>query len=82
MNLKLIAEKISSNRAHWFRGFFIGFLISVVVSVLAYLGHFRAYENPVTSVLQKIESKKSNDIVLIFITEDEYKNGFNSTSPL
>ncbi len=50
--------------------------------VSRFLGHFRPYENPVTDVFQQLLSKKPTDIVLLFITEKEYQNGFNSISPL
>jgi len=72
----------SSRIRHWIRGFSIGFIISVVVSVLALLGHFRPYENPFTAVLQQVLGKKSQDLALVFITQDEYENGFKATSPL
>lgn len=67
---------------HWFRGFSIGFVISIIVTLSAFLGHFRIFETPFTSALQKINDKKSNDIVLVFITENEYKSGFHGISPL
>lgn len=73
-------QSLKKNR--WFKGFSIGFIISIIVSVLALFGHFRIFENPITSALQKIHDKKSEDIVLLFITENEYKRGFKGISPL
>jgi CHASE2 domain-containing sensor protein len=49
---------------------------------MAWLGHFKQYENLLTDFLQSITYKKAKDVTLLFITEDEYKRGFNSISPL
>jgi len=82
MNFKTIRHKISSQKSHWLRGFLIGLGISILVSTMAILGHFRSYENPFTAVLQQVLGKKSDDIVLLFLTEKEYKTGFKARSPL
>ena len=82
MSPTAIFKKISSQKKRWIRGFLFGFAISVFISILALLGHFRPYEHPFTSVLQKTFTKNSSDIVLLFITEDEYKKGFGGYSPL
>jgi CHASE2 domain-containing sensor protein len=49
---------------------------------MAQLGHFRPWENQVTTFLQSITQKKGKDVVLLFITEKEYQGGFQSKSPL
>lgn len=82
MAVLLMLKKFDFNRRHLARGVFVGFLISIFISLLTVLGHFRPYENPFTAALQSIFTKKAEDIVLLFITEGEYKNGFNGISPL
>ncbi len=54
----------------------------MTVTIMACLGQFRPYENLLTDFLQTNISKKSKDVVLLFITNDEYKRGFHGISPL
>lgn len=77
-----VSKRIAPHKGHFLSGILIGFIISLVVTILAMLGHFKPYENPMTDLLQSITHKKAEDVVLLFITEEEYKNGFNSKSPL
>jgi len=79
---KFVLERISLYKRHFFRALLIGFAMSVVVTTLAWLGHFKPYENRLTDFLQSITRKKANDVVLLFITEKEYKQGFRGISPL
>ncbi len=76
------AHAIKAKKGQWFRGFLVGFIISVIVFVLTILGHFKAFENPVTAMIQQIRVRQSSDIALLFITQDEYQQGFNGISPL
>lgn len=80
--LKFVFERVSLYKRHFLRGILIGLIISVVVTTLAWLGHFKSYEKPLTDFLQYITQKKATDVVLLFITEKEYKQGFHSISPI
>ena len=80
--LEFVIERTTRRKGHFLRGILIGLSIGFIVTVLARLGHFKSYENPVTDFLQSITSKKAKDVALVFITEHEYKHGFNATSPL
>ncbi len=75
-------KKILTNKRHFTKGFLIGLVISVIVTVMAWLGHYRPYDNVLTDFLQSVTYKKAKDVTLLFITEDEYKRGFKSISPL
>lgn len=79
---RFVFERIALYRKHFLRALIIGFAISVVVTTLSWLGHFKPYENRLTDLLQSITNKKANDVVLLFITEKEYKQGFGGKSPL
>jgi hypothetical protein len=79
---RFVFSRISFHRRHLLRGILVGFVISVVVTILALLGHFRPYENALTDLLERIAHKKAKDVVLLFITGAEYKHGFHATSPL
>lgn len=79
---RFIFARVSFHRKHLFRGILVGFVISVVVTILALLGHFKPYENALTDLLERIAHKKAKDVVLLFITGAEYKQGFHATSPL
>ena len=78
----LALKKIRLYKTRLLRGCIIGFIISVVVTMLSLLGHFKPYENQLTDFLQTFTHKKVNDVVLLFITEKEYKEGFGGISPL
>lgn len=80
--LEFVIERTSRRKGHFLRGILTGLCIGFIVTVLARLGHFKSYENPVTDFLQSIVFKKAKDVSLVFITEHEYKHGFNATSPL
>ena len=54
----------------------------MIVTLLAWVGYFRPYQNPLTDLLHFITHKKANDVVLLFITEKEYQEGFHGISPL
>ncbi len=82
LSAKFVFEKVSRHKKHLLRGILIGLAISIVVTILAWLGHFKPYENPLTDILQLITHKKANDVALLFITEEEYKRGFKGISPL
>ena len=71
--LEFVFEKISLHKGHLLRGILIGFVISIVVTILALLGHLKPYENPLTDFLQVVTYKKAPDVALLFITEKEYK---------
>ena len=79
---EFVFERISQHKGHLLRGILIGFAISIVVTILAFLGHLKPYENPLTDFLQAITYKKAPDVALLFITKKEYKTGFQATSPL
>lgn len=78
----LLFEKFSAYRGQFFRAILIGLAISVIVTALAWVGYFKPYQNPLTSLLHFITQKKAHQVVLLFITEEEYKRGFHGTSPL
>ena len=79
---KFVFERVSLHKRHFIRGILIGFVISVTVTIMAWLGQFRPYENLLTDFLHTVTYKKAKDVVLLFITEDEYRQGFHNTSPL
>ncbi len=78
----VLFQKFSAYRGHFFRAILIGLAISVIVTALAWIGYFKPYQNPLTSLLHFITQKKAHQVVLLFITEEEYKRGFQGISPL
>jgi len=79
---KFIFERVSAYRGYFVRAVLIGLAISVTVTTLAWIGYFRPYQNPLTNLLHFIAQKKAHDVILLFITEEEYKQGFHGISPL
>ena len=79
---KLLFERVSTYKGYFLRAVLIGLAISVTVTTLAWTGYFRPYQNPLTNLLHFITPKKAHDVVLLFITEEEYKHGFSGISPL
>jgi CHASE2 domain-containing sensor protein len=79
---RLIVERFAINKRHFLRSILISLFVSIFVFIMAQLGHFRPWENQVTTFLQSITQKKAKDVVLLFITEKEYQRGFQSKSPL
>jgi CHASE2 domain-containing sensor protein len=79
---KLLFKKVSPYRGHFLRAALIGLVISVIVTALARIGYFRPYQNPLTNLLHFVTQKKAQQVVLLFITEEEYKQGFHGISPL
>jgi CHASE2 domain-containing sensor protein len=79
---KLLFERVSTYRGYFLRAILIGLAISVTVTALAWIGYFKPYQNPLTNFLHFITPKKAPDVVLLFITEEEYKHGFCGISPL
>ena len=80
--LKFILDKVSLYKGNFVKAILIGLIISLIVTVLARIGYFKLYQNPLTNLLHFITQKKANDVVLLFITEEEYKEGFHGISPL
>jgi CHASE2 domain-containing sensor protein len=80
--VKFIFHNISLYRGYLVRAILIGLVISVVVTILAWIGYFRPYQNPLTNLLHFVTQKKAPDVVLLFITEEEYQQGFHGISPL
>lgn len=80
--VKFIFNNVPLYRGYLIRAILIGLVISVVVTTLAWIGYFKSYQNPLTNLLHFITQKKANDVVLLFITEKEYKEGFQGLSPL
>jgi len=80
--VKFIFNNVSLYRGYLIRAILIGLVISVVVTTLAWIGYFKAYQNPLTNLLHFITQKKAPRVVLLFITEEEYKQGFHGISPL
>jgi len=80
--VKFIFNNVSLYRGYLIRAILIGLAISVVVTILAWIGYFKPYQNPLTNLLHFITQKKAPDIALLFITEEEYKKGFRGVSPL
>jgi CHASE2 domain-containing sensor protein len=77
-----LVERVFLYKKYFLSAILIGFTISIMVTVLAWLGHLRPYQNPLTNLLHLITHKKASDVVLLFITEEEYKQGFRGISPL
>jgi len=80
--VKFIFQRVSAYRGYFLRAVLIGLAISITVTTLAWIGYFKAYQNPLTNLLHFITQKKAPDVVLLFITEEEYKKGFHGVSPL
>jgi CHASE2 domain-containing sensor protein len=80
--LKFIFNKVSLYKGNFVKAILIGLIISLIVTVLARIGYFKLYQNPLTNLLHFITQKKANEVVLLFITEEEYKEGFHGISPL
>jgi CHASE2 domain-containing sensor protein len=79
---KFVFDKVSLYRGHLIRAILIGIAISVIATILAWIGYFRPYQYPLTNLLHLIIQNRANDVVLLFITEEEYKTGFHGISPL
>jgi CHASE2 domain-containing sensor protein len=79
---KFIFGRVSAYRGYFLRAILIGIAISVTATGLAWIGYFTPYQNPLTNLLHFIVQKKAHDVVLLFITEEEYKQGFHGISPL
>ena len=79
---KFIFKNVSLHRGYLVRAILIGLAISVAVTTLAWLGQFKPYQNPLTNLLHFMTQKKAHDVVLLFITQEEYKQGFHGISPL
>ncbi len=79
---KFIFNKFSLYRGYFVRAILVGLAISTTVTTLAWVGYFRPYQNPMTDLLHFITQNKANDVALLFITDEEYKEGFRGVSPL
>ncbi len=79
---KLLFEKVYAYRGYFLRAILVGLAISVTVTILARIGYFKPYQNPLTNLLHFITQKKAHQVALLFITEEEYKQGFHGISPL
>jgi CHASE2 domain-containing sensor protein len=79
---KFIFERVSAYRGYFLRAILVGLAISITVTALTWIGYFRPYQNPLTNLLHFIVQKRAADVVLLFITEKEYKQGFQGVSPL
>jgi CHASE2 domain-containing sensor protein len=79
---KFVFVRLSAYRRYFLRAILIGLVISTTVTTLAWIGYFRPYQNPLTNLLHFVVQKKAPDVVLLFITEEEYKQGFHGISPL
>jgi CHASE2 domain-containing sensor protein len=79
---KFIFEKMSLYKGYFLKATLLGLAISMTVTLLAWIGYFKPYQNPLTDLLHSITHRKANDVVLLFITEKEYKEGFHGISPL
>jgi CHASE2 domain-containing sensor protein len=75
-------QKVSAYKGYFLRAILVGLAISVTVTILAWVGYFKPYQNPVTNLLHFFTQKKAGDVALLFITEEEYKEGFHGISPL
>ena len=79
---KLLYERVFAYRGYFVRAILIGLAISVTATTLAWLGYLKPYQNPLSDLLHFVTQKKAHDVVLLFITEEEYKQGFRGISPL
>jgi CHASE2 domain-containing sensor protein len=79
---KFVLGKVSLYRGHFIRAILIGLTISVIATILAWIGYFKPYQYPLANLLHLIVQNRANDVVLLFITEEEYKRGFHGISPL
>jgi CHASE2 domain-containing sensor protein len=79
---KRISERTSLRKELFVRSILMGFIVSIIVTIVSWLGYFKVYEYPLTDFLQNITHKRAKEVALLFITEKEYKEGFHSTSPL
>jgi CHASE2 domain-containing sensor protein len=77
-----IVTRVSINRDHLLRGILVGVIISILVTSASLLGHLKPQENLITDFLQSAIEKKTENVALLFITDNEYKAGFQGTSPL
>lgn len=84
MNTVLVfaLSKIHSYKKYLIRSIIVGTIISIIVTALSILGHFRLYENIITDYFQSVSYKKAQDVVLLFITDNDYKRVFGGISPL
>jgi len=80
--VKSIGGRLSLQKGNFVKGILIGLIISSIVTALARIGYFKPYQNPLTNLLHFVTQKKAGDVVLLFITEEEYKEGFHAISPL
>jgi CHASE2 domain-containing sensor protein len=77
-----VVARVSANKGHLLGGFLVGVLISLLVTAASLLGYLKPHENFVTDILQSAGKKKAENVALVFITEREYKAGFQGISPL
>ncbi len=77
-----IWRRISLSKEHFIRSILVGIIVSIIVTVMSWLGNFRVYEYLLSDFFQNITHKRSKHVALLFITEREYREGFLSTSPL
>ena len=77
-----IVSRVIANKDHFFRGILVGILISILVTAASLLGYLKPHENFVSDLLQSAVRKKAENVALVFITEHEYKEGFQGISPL
>ncbi len=75
--VKLIFNHVSLYRGHLIRAILIGIVISVAVTTLTWIGYFKSYQNPLTNLLHFITQKKASDVVLLFITEEEWRKKYD-----
>lgn len=80
--IKFLFERVSAYKWYFLRAILIGLVISTAVTIQAWLGYFKPYQNPLSNVLHLMTPKRANDVALLFITEEEYKQGFQGVSPL
>ena len=78
--LIIILSKAKLYKAYLIKSIIVGTIISIIVTALSILGHFRPYENRITDYFQSSSLQKARDVVLLFITDDDYKQVFRGTS--
>ncbi len=80
--MKCAGERFLLYKGQFGRAILVGFIISVAVTVLAWLGYFKPYQNPLSKLLHFVTYQKADHVDFLFITKKEYQEGFRGVSPL
>lgn len=80
--MKFVRPRMDRKWRYYLISFGVGVGITVVLTLLSHFGYLRPFENKFRDILQHINPTKAHDVAILFITPEEYQEGFSGQSPL